>query len=76
MKFFYIRINSQLIITCQIPLTTFRNPFQVYQIETYPMNIPSETQHVMRLNQQEQVIGIAVEVGAKYFYTLTESCLK
>lgn len=67
----YLRTESELIITLQIPLTTFRNPFFVYAIKTYPMVLPEEQNNVMRLD--DIAFGIAVDQSSKFYYTLTET---
>ena len=66
--FILSRHSNSLFITLRVGLTTFQNPFRIYELIKYPLTLPSGKQHrVMLTNVPDYV---AIDDSQSYFYRL------
>lgn len=70
-NFVYLQHQNFLYITMKIPLTTFQYDFTNYVINTYPLLMHDDSDHVTVI--RDVPAGISIDKSHTYMYTLTDS---
>ena len=68
-SFIYTTVDDRLVVTLQIPVTTWEKKFDIYELQVTPVYAPG-------LEQVTEIINlpdiIAVEVGDEHFFAMTK----
>ena len=68
-EFAAMRENNTLFLSLKIPLTTFEEPFDVYQIQTVPLPTHDSEGHVTHLTNMPQAIALSQD--RQYYVDMT-----